>query len=155
MLLVVALWFIFSRSHGGGSSPASGAMSKAIQEFLALQFHPGALRTVATYLKSVPLDLSHWGLFFPACALLLVWGWKSLRPRSEPRSLALVLTFLGTFAATAFIFYIGSFNSEGLGGWMGRSFPREFFPSMVLLGILAVMAAGRAERPSAEPSAAV
>lgn len=147
MLAVVLPWFAFSQTHGGGSSPASGAMSKAIQEFLALQFHPGALRTAAAYLEGLPVEWTRWGLFFPVCAVLLVWGWKSLRPKTEPTSLALLLAFLGTFAGTVLIFYIGSFGSgtEGLGAWMGRGFPREFFTSVLLLGILSFMAAGRGD----------
>jgi hypothetical protein len=52
-----------------------------------------------------------------------------------------------TVAVTISLFYVGSFGTPGLRGWLDRSFDRALLPSPVLLFLGAIWLVGRARSP--------
>ena len=121
-------------------SQAQGRFMRAIGSILSGEYNLGALRLIFGYNRRYLFKLDLWGWLYPINLVLL--GLTSLRIfRDKPAlDLCLLLSVLVTGLLTAAIFYLGSFGHSDFLGWLTRSFPRELFPSVILLHITSVTA---------------
>lgn len=137
--IIAGAWMVFFRLFGAAGSQASGALGEAFRSIPAGDLGIDGLLVIARYFAGRSIDLGRWGLLFPISLALILLNWKRLSPRNYPVSFALLLCTTLTGAATVALYYIGSYISPDLAGWLSRSFPRAFFQSAYLLGALAVL----------------
>lgn len=140
--LISGTWLLFYRTSGASGSQAMGALRMAIDSISQGELNLESLRLIFGYFRRYAFDLPTWGLLFPASALLLLSRWRSLRRRENPQAFAGMLAIVGTGLVTVILFYVGSFGSSDLFGWLVRSFPRAFFPTAILIGVVSVLVAG-------------
>ena len=139
--VIAGIWLVYFALFGAEGSQAGGAMTLALNSFLNGDFGLGALGVIGRYFIGRTIEWRLWGLLFPVTLALIVASWRRLSPREYPVAFGLLLSTIATALATVLLYYIGSFFSPDLGGWLTRSFPRAFFQSAYLLGALAVLVA--------------
>ena len=140
--LISGTWLLFFRTSGAGGSQATGALRIAIASISQGELNLASLRLIFGYFRRYAFHLPTWGVLFPASALLLLSRWRSLRRRDNPQAFAAMLAIVSTGLVTIILFYVGSFVSTDLFGWLVRSFPRAFFSTAILIGVVAVLVAG-------------
>ena len=145
--IIAGSWMVFFRLFGAEGSQASGALSEAFRSIPAGDLGTDALMVIARYFAGRSIELGLWGLLFPISLALILLNWKRLSPQNYPVSFALLLCTILTGAATVALYYIGSYISPDLSGWLTRSFPRAFFQSAYLVGALAVLVASESLVP--------
>jgi hypothetical protein len=149
---VGGIWLVFYGRYGIAGSQSGNAMAAALAGWGAGNFRLVDVRLILGYLRRSMVYLHTWGLLFPVALVLLASQWRRLfqRPRPELRLVSLVAVTTGL--ATSWIFYVGSYTSFDLWGWMQRAFPREFFPTAILIVVLTIAAGGAPPRPSSPTS---
>jgi hypothetical protein len=152
--LISGTWLLFYRTSGSSGGQAMGALRMAISSIGQGELNLVELRLILGYFRRYAFHIPTWGVLFPACALLLLSRWRSLRRRELPQAFAGILAIVGTGLVTFILFYVGSFISPDLFGWLVRSFPRAFFPTAILIAVVAILVAGtprvRGDRLSSE-----
>jgi hypothetical protein len=132
-------WLAFYRLHGLEASQAGGSMAALVAGWREGNLRLHSLRLILGYFRRELLDVETWGLLFPMAAAVIIANARKLIDRSVPEAFPLALASLGTGLATATLFYVGSYQGGQLVGWLTRGFPRAFFPTAILLVILAVV----------------
>jgi len=147
MALLWAPWFSFYRQYGAETSQAVGALTKALEAIRHGEFHLGALRLVFGQAAGSLTDVGSWGWIWILAALLAALGFRGAARHTRLGFLAMVWMAAATVAVTISLFYLGSFGTPGLRGWLDRSFDRALLPSPVLLFLGAIWLVGRARSP--------
>ena len=127
------MWLAFFRIFGAEGSQASGALGEAFRAIPAGDIGLDALVVIGRYFAGSSIELGLWGLLFPIGVGLILVNWRMLTPKEHPTSFALLLCTLLTGIATVALYYIGSYISSDLFGWLSRSFPRAFFQSAYII----------------------
>jgi hypothetical protein len=137
LLIVAVPWHVFYRIYGAAGTQAENALLAAIRDFSIGDLRLHSFRIVFGYFRRYVLDAGTWGLVFPVSAAVALAGLLTKKWRLEPADLVLALSVAGTAAATVFIFYVGSFNTDDFLGWLIRGFPRAFLPTAALIVVFA------------------
>jgi len=140
--LISGTWLLFYWTSGTGGSQAMGALRMAIDSISQGDLNLVSLRLIFGYFRRYAFHLPTWGVLFPASALLLLSRWRSLIRWENHQAFAGMLAIVSTGLVTFILFYVGSFVSTDLFGWLVRSFPRAFFSTAILIGVVAVLVAG-------------
>jgi hypothetical protein len=147
-------WFLFFYLHGRDSSQAMGALAQSLEAVRNGDLHVDALTTIAGFARRDLLNIENWGILVPAAVLSLILGWKELRRETGAEAAALLAVSVSTGIGVGLLFYVGSWVTRGLYGWLQRGFDREIFAPATLLfvsGIL-VLAPMFANRDRSLPS---
>jgi hypothetical protein len=142
LAIVLVPWLVFYRLYGAASSQAIGALSAALEAVRHGQFHLGALRLVLREVALSWVDWKAWGLSWLLAGLLVILGYHDILRAERARFLASMAVFFAVVSVTVLLFYVGSFGTGDLRGWLGRSFERELLPAPVffLTGALLLLA---------------
>jgi len=116
-------------------------MDRLVEAWRAGTLGVAPARIMFGYLRRSLFAPGIWGAIFPAILVTLAYGVSVLRPRQAPSVFALLFAGTATGLMTLVIFFIGSFTSSGLFGWMTRGFPREFLTTPVLFLVAGILAA--------------
>jgi hypothetical protein len=153
ILVIGGAWLVFYRLEGAEGAQATRAIDKLLDAWRTSGFGLAPARIMFGYLRRSLFAPGIWGAVFPALAVLFLYGIRTHRMRADPAMMSLLLAGVAAGAATLVIFFVGSYISSGLFGWMTRGFPREFLTTPVLLTVGAIQAAGaqweeRGRRPA-------
>jgi hypothetical protein len=140
---IIGIWMVFYRLYGADISPAMRSLGDEMQSISQFDLGLDRIYTIVRYVLKIPINRLKWGYLFLVCPILILFNWRKLSPKVDPSGLALLLAMFGTGLAACLLFYVGSTsNPSGLAGWMVRSFPRAFFPTPLLTGILTTLLVG-------------
>jgi hypothetical protein len=140
--VLVAPWLVFYRLYGSDSSQAMGAFASAVKAILAGQWQLGSLRLVLEKTVRAFADAGSWRWVWVASALLVLIGFRGAPRRARLAFLAALAMGAATILVTIMLFYLGSFGTPDLRGWLDRGFDREVLasPVLILSGILLLLA---------------
>jgi hypothetical protein len=152
VLAIGGVWVYFYRMFGTSGSEANKSLSVAIEAWRHGDFALHSVRLILGVFRRSLLKTEVWGLIFPVSIGLLILRFRSILSRSVPEIPAVALLVASTGLSTGFLFYVGSYTSLGLVGWLSRGFPRAFFPTAILLMVLVILAVGHVNptTPAAE-----
>jgi hypothetical protein len=149
-LLIIGIWMIFYKLYGAETSPAMRSLGSEMESITQFSLGIERIITIGRYVLKIPIDRLKWGYLFLITPLIIIINWRELHPKKDPVGLALVLSIIGTGIAACLLFYVGSVDdASGLSGWLLRSFPRAFFSTPLLAGILAILLVGTRNSPKA------
>ncbi len=138
----IATWLAFFRIYGEAGSQAAGEYRKAIAMITQGEFRWSDLRLILGYARRALFNLGIWGLLFPAGIIVMLLGWKSSLEWRRLHILAPSIVCIGMGILVVILFYLGSYSSSGLYGWLERGFHRAFFPAAFFFIIMVMQGAG-------------
>jgi len=144
MVVLSGIWLAFAREYAS-SSLFIGLVGRAGGKLLEGAFNLSAIREIAAYTAKQAVDPYVWGLMTPIVFALVWIGRKRLTPKTGPVALSLLVVGLSTGAAVLVFYYLASFGGPPLDWWLSTGLDRTALPSVLLLAVAAVLAAGAAQ----------
>jgi hypothetical protein len=140
---VVSLpWLVFFVIFGRANSQAMGAVAESWTAIGNDDLHIGAITTILGFARRTLLNIENWGILVPLAVALLAMGWRELRRGSQSDAVILLGVSAATGLGAGMLFYVGSWVTRGLFGWLQRGFDREILaPATLLLvaGFVAIL----------------
>jgi hypothetical protein len=146
-LLPVAIiwgcWYIFFLIYGARSSQAMSAGANMLESIRNGNWRWTDIRLILGYARRSLFDISTWGLVYPTGIVISVGGLQYMLPKKSFYGFSLFLVTLLTGVLSLGLFYLRSFEIEGLYDLLQRGFPRGFITPTVLFFLLAVFLASQ------------
>ena len=134
MLVVGGAWIMFYFLFAAGDSQASNAFSSMWASLKEGQIDIPVIRLILGYARRNIFDISTWGYLFPIGLVVGILAIKQLLPNRNPYTFTLILMLFSIGALSLGLFYLRSFEIEGLYDLLKRGFPRGFISPAMLLG---------------------
>ena len=141
ILVLSGLWITFFFLYGSSGSQAQDRFLTGVRAILDGDLNLGSLRLIFGYNRRYLFKTNLWGLLFPINILLLAIAIPKILREKPPLEVSLLLAVLVMGILTVGIFYLGSFGSTDFLSWLTHSFPRELFPTAILMFITSIITA--------------
>jgi hypothetical protein len=140
-ILLAAPWLAFYVTYAAPSSQAMGAVAEALRGIQSGDMHLDDLILIGAFIRRDLLNPENWGLLFPAVLLalmLVVMRGRRANHRTDA-ALGMLSAALATSLTAVLLFYVGSWVTRGLFGWLQRGFDREFLVPAILFILAAAL----------------
>ncbi len=141
-------WLVFYFSTTAGQDVAATSLSATAEDILHGDINIQVLRYIFGYSRRNILKISIWGILFPLSFLVLVLNWRLELLKLYPKFVAMLFVLIGITSVTVTLYYVGSNEISNLIVWLQQSFDREFFPSAMILGVLALLSTVKIQNES-------
>ncbi len=137
--IISGAWLAFYISATAGQDTAGASLSATAEDILQGDINVQTLRTIFGYSRRNIIKTDIWGVIFPLSFLVLILNWRQEVFQQYPKTLAVFFGLIGITSVTVILYYVGSNEISNLIAWLQQSFDREFFPSAMMLGVLALL----------------